>query len=82
MKIEVFGMGCPKCNMLETNVKKVLNELGVKAEVVKITSIDEMVERGLMSTPALVIDGELVVAGRVPSVAELRGIVQAKGSVD
>jgi small redox-active disulfide protein 2 len=81
MKFEVFGTGCPKCNMLEINVKKVLSELGVKAEVVKITSIDEMVERGLMSTPALAIDGEMVVAGRVPSVAELRGIVQARRSV-
>lgn len=78
MRIEVFGTGCPKCNMLEVNVKKVLSELNLKADVVKITSIDEMVERGLMSTPALMIDGELVVAGRVPSVGELRGIIQAR----
>ncbi len=54
----------------------------MKAEVVKITSIDEMVERGLMATPALAIDGEMVVAGRVPSVGELRGIIQARRSVD
>ena len=79
MKIEVFGTGCPKCNMLEANVRKALSELGLKAEVVKITSIDEMVERGLMSTPALAIDGEMVVAGRVPSLGELRGIIQARG---
>jgi small redox-active disulfide protein 2 len=81
MKIEVFGTGCPKCNMLEANVKKVLNQLGLKAEVVKITSIDVIVERGLVSTPALAIDSELVVAGRVPSVAELRAIVQARRSM-
>jgi len=81
MKIEVFGTGCPKCNMLEANVKKLLNQLGLKAEVVKITSIDVMVERGLMSTPALAIDGELVVVGRVPSVTELRSIVEARRSV-
>jgi small redox-active disulfide protein 2 len=81
MKIEVFGAGCPKCNMLEANVNKVLSQLGLKAEVVKITSIDVMAERGLMSTPALAIDGELVVAGRVPSVTELRNIVEAWGSV-
>lgn len=81
MKIEVFGTGCPKCNMLEANVKKVLSELNLKAEVVKVTSIDEMVERGLMSTPAVAIDGELVVAGRVPSVGELRDIIQARRSV-
>lgn len=81
MRIEVFGTGCPKCNMLEANVRKVLKELGVKAEVVKVTSIDEMVERGLMAMPALVMDGELVVAGRVPSVAEIRDLVQTRGSV-
>ena len=81
MKVEVFGTGCPKCSMLETNVKRLLNELGMKAEVVKITSIDEIVERGLMSTPALAIDGELVVAGRVPSMAELRAILQARRSM-
>ncbi len=81
MKIEVFGTGCPKCNMLETNVRKVLDELGLKADVVKVTSIDEMVERGLMSMPALVVDGVLVVAGRVPSVAEIRDILGARRSV-
>ncbi len=78
MRIEVFGTGCAKCNMLETNVRRVLAELGVEAEVVKVTSIDEMVERGLMSTPALAIDGEVVVAGRVPSPTELREIVKSK----
>ena len=81
MRIEVFGTGCPKCNMLEANVKKVLKELGVKAEVVKGTSIDEMVERGLMTLPALVIDGELIVAGRVPSTAEIRDLVKTRASV-
>ena len=82
MRIEVFGTGCPKCNMLEANVRKALKELGVKAEVVKVTSIDEMVERGLMALPALVIDGELIVAGRVPSTTEIRNLVQARATVD
>ena len=81
MKIEVFGTGCPKCNMLEANVKKVLKELGLEAEVVKVTSIDEMVERGLITMPAMVIDGELVVAGRVPSTAEIQDLVQARATV-
>lgn len=81
MSIEVFGSGCPKCNMLETSVKKVLDEAGAKVEVVKVTDIDEMVERGVMSTPALAIDGEIVVAGRVPSAAELRSILQARGLI-
>lgn len=81
MKIELFGSGCPKCRMLEANVRKALNELGVEAEVVKVTSIDEMVERGLMAMPATVIDGELVVSGRVPSTAEIRDILHTRGCV-
>lgn len=80
MRIEVFGTGCPKCNMLEVNVRKALSELNLKADVVKISSIDEMVERGLMSTPALAIEGEVIVAGRVPSVGELREIIKTKVS--
>jgi small redox-active disulfide protein 2 len=80
MRIEVFGTGCPKCNMLEVNVRKALSELSLEADVVKISSIDEMVERGLMSTPALAIEGEVVVAGRVPSVGELREIIKTKVS--
>ncbi len=80
MRIEVFGTGCPKCNMLEVNVRKALSELNLEADVVKISSIDEMVERGLMSAPALAIEGEVVVAGRVPSVGELREIIKTKVS--
>lgn len=78
MRIEVFGTGCPKCNMLEKDVRKVLEELGVEAEIVKVTSIDEMVERGLMTTPALAVDGEVVVAGRVPPAAEIRKMIEAR----
>lgn len=78
MKIEVYGTGCPKCNMLEANVKKVLKNLGVQAEVSKVTDIEKIVNKGLMSTPALAIDGEVVVAGRVASVGELTELVSSR----
>lgn len=78
MKIEVFGTGCPKCNMLEANTMKVLRNLGVQAEVVKVTDIEQIVNRGLMSTPALAIDGEVVVAGRVASVGELTELISSR----
>lgn len=78
MKIEVFGTGCPKCNMLEANVKKALKDLGVEAELSKVTDIEQMVDRGLMTTPALAIDGEVVVAGRVASVAELTELISLR----
>jgi small redox-active disulfide protein 2 len=80
MKVEVYGTGCPKCNMLEANVKKVLKNLGVAAEVSKVTDIEEIVNKGLMSTPALAIDGEVVVAGRVASVRELTELISSRRS--
>jgi len=78
MKIEIFGTGCPKCRMVEASVKKALEMTGLIAEVVKVTDIDEIVERGLMSTPGLAIDGELVSAGRVPSVDEVIQLIRKK----
>jgi small redox-active disulfide protein 2 len=64
--------------MVEANVKKALETTGLIAEVVKVTDIDEMVERGLMSTPGLAIDGELVSAGRIPSVDEVIQLIRKK----
>jgi len=78
MKIEVFGIGCPKCKMLEANVKKALKSLGVRAELSKVTDLEEIVDRGVMTTPALTIDGEVVIAGRVASVGELTELISSR----
>lgn len=74
MRIEVFGTGCAKCKRLEKNVNEALAKAGIKAEVLKIEDIDDMIERGIMVTPALAIDGDLKLMGKVPSVDELIGI--------
>jgi small redox-active disulfide protein 2 len=75
MKIEVLGSGCPRCHTLEKNAKEALKQLGIEAEVEHITnlqhSIKRMQEVRAMSTPALVVDGKLVLQGKVPSVPEL-----------
>jgi small redox-active disulfide protein 2 len=76
MKIEVLGTGCAKCRRLFANVQEAVKGLGVEAEVVKVDSIDQIVERGVLSTPALFIDGRMRMAGRVPTVDELRRIIQ------
>ncbi|MCX7030947.1 MAG: thioredoxin family protein, partial [Spirochaetes bacterium] len=68
MKIEVLGTGCPKCQSMEQNVRKALAELQVQAEVVKVTEINDMLARGVMWTPALVIDGKIVLQGKIPTV--------------
>ena len=77
LKIEVFGTGCAKCNRLEKNVHQAVKESGVKAEVVKVSDIQEIMNRGVLMTPALVINGEARSAGRVPSVDEIKGMLQS-----
>jgi small redox-active disulfide protein 2 len=72
MKIEILGPGCPKCNAAMENVKKALAELDKTAEVVKVTDINQMIEHGVMSTPALVIDGKLMVQGKLPNVDQIK----------
>jgi small redox-active disulfide protein 2 len=76
MKIEVLGSGCPKCNTTVENVKKALTELGQSAEVVKVTDINAMIELGVMSTPALMLDGKLMVQGKIPNVEQIKEWIQ------
>ena len=73
MKIEILGTGCPKCNKLAEKVQRVVEEFGVNAEIVKVTDILEMTKRGIMMTPALVIDGEVKSVGKVLSTDEIQG---------
>lgn len=76
MKIEILGTGCPKCKELEKNTKKALEELRKKEEVVKITEIDKIVEYGVMSTPAIAIDGKIKSYGKVASVEEIKKMLK------
>jgi small redox-active disulfide protein 2 len=76
MKIEVLGSGCPKCQDTEQNVKKALEELSLQAEVVKVTDINAISARGVMWTPALVIDGKLALQGKVPTVDQIKQLVK------
>ncbi len=76
MRIEVLGPGCPKCMSTEQNVRKALSELNMQAEVVKVTDIDVIIEKGVMWTPALVIDGKLVLQGKIPNVEQIKQLVK------
>lgn len=78
MKIEVLGPGCMKCKTLEKNVDKAVKELGIEAEVVKVEDIQEIMDRGVMMTPALFIDGEAKAVGRLPGVEEIKGMISSK----
>ena len=81
MKIEVLGMGCPKCRAAKKLIEEVIRDLLVNAEVVAVSDIDEIVDRGVMATPAVFVDGELKSAGRVPSKDEIKGWIST-GSGD
>jgi len=67
VKIEIFGPGCPRCHATEKIVINVLAELNLAAEVVKVTDINAMVDRGVMFTPAVIIDGKKVCEGKIPT---------------
>lgn len=72
VRIEVLGTECAKCRGLERNVRRAVEELGIKAEIVKVERLQEIVSRGVMMTPALYIDGKAKAVGRAPSVAEIK----------
>jgi len=76
MKIEVLGTGCPKCEKTMANAKKAVEELGLNAEVVKVYDLGEITSRGVLMTPALAVDGEVKLSGKVPSVEEIKGMLQ------
>jgi small redox-active disulfide protein 2 len=69
-KIEILGTGCAKCKRLYANAEQAVKNLKVTAEVIKVEDLDEIVNRGVMLTPALFINGELAAEGRVPCVEE------------
>ncbi len=71
MKIEILGMGCPKCKALYENVQAALKEAGKEAEVVKVEDMAKIIEYGIMMTPALAIDAEVKSAGKILSKEEI-----------
>jgi len=75
-KIEVVGTGCAKCKRLLANAEQAVRDLKITADVIKIDDIDEIVNRGIMLTPALFINGKVRVEGRVPDVNEIKTMLR------
>lgn len=71
MEIKVLGPGCPKCKQVEQLVREVAAAAKVEASVEKVTDFQEIMRYGVLSTPAVVVDGRVMVAGRVPSRADV-----------
>ena len=76
MKIQVLGTGCAKCKVLAQHVNDALAALGIVAEFEKVESIEDIMKFGVMSTPALVIDGKVVLAGRTGNLEEVKALLQ------
>lgn len=76
MTIKILGSGCPKCKQLEANARKALEESGISATVEKVTEINDIMDYGVMMTPALVIDEEVKSTGKLLSSAEILKLMQ------
>ncbi len=77
MKIEILGTGCNNCQNLEKNTITALEQLGMDVPIEKVTDYAEIVSYGVMSTPALAVDGEVKIVGKVPPAAEIAEVLSA-----
>lgn len=76
MKIQILGTGCPKCKKLAEHAERAALELGIEHEIEKVTDINAIMAFGVMMTPALAVDGEVKLVGRVPGVEELKTLLK------
>ena len=76
MEIKVLGTGCPSCKALEEATRKAVTEMEIDAHITKVEDMAEILNYGIMTTPALVVDGRIVLKGRVASVKEIKKILQ------
>jgi len=76
LKIEVYGTGCPRCKQTEKIMKMAVEELGSDATVEKVTDMMAIVEKGVVSTPAVAIDGKIVLSGKIPSIEEAKKLIK------
>ncbi len=75
MEIKILGGGCARCKLLEENTRKALEETGLRADLEKVEDYRKIMEYGVMQTPALVVDGKVVMSGRVPRADELKKLI-------
>jgi small redox-active disulfide protein 2 len=74
--IEIFGKGCAKCELLEKHAAEAAQNLGIQAEIVKVKDMAQIVSRGVLTTPALAVDGQLKLQGHVASVKAIEDLLR------
>ena len=77
MRIQILGTGCPKCKKTYENVEQAVKELGACVDVEKVEDLRSIMNFGVMVTPAIAIDGEVKVAGKIPSVEEIKEMIES-----
>lgn len=75
MKLTIYGSGCAKCNRLTENAEAAARTLGISYDLDKVTDINGIIDAGVMNTPALAVDGRIVVAGKVPSADKIEKLL-------
>jgi small redox-active disulfide protein 2 len=79
MEIKILGTGCTRCTLLEKVVRQAVDEMGLGATVEKVTELADIMAYGIMSTPGLVVDGQVRLAGRLPRLDEAKSILARAG---
>jgi len=74
-KIQILGTGCPKCKKLAENAEAATKALGIEYEIEKVTDINEIMKFGVMMTPALAVDGQVKIVGKVPSPQDIEKMI-------
>jgi small redox-active disulfide protein 2 len=75
MEIKILGTGCPKCKTLEKTTRDAVTELGIDADISKVEDIVKIMTYGILHTPGLVVNGKVVLSGRLPSLAEVKELL-------
>lgn len=75
MKLTIYGSGCAKCKQLTANAEAAASSLNLTYEVEKVTDTNAIIDAGIMRTPALAIDGDIVIEGKVPSADEVKALL-------
>jgi small redox-active disulfide protein 2 len=78
MKVEVLGRECAKCHKVADSIREIANHLGLEVDIIHITNLNKIVERGVMLTPAVFLDGDKKCEGRVPTESEVRSWLTAR----
>ncbi|WP_233377388.1 thioredoxin family protein [Maribellus sp. CM-23] len=76
MEIKVLGTGCPKCKKLEQLTREAVSELGIEATIEKVEDIYKIMQFGVMRTPGLVVNGKVVMSGRLPKTSEIKELLE------